>query len=115
MASQYHFSDDHSVGSGEGSYQETKLEFSEDEVILISKMYNLVGERWSLIAGRIPGRTAQEIENFFWNLSNSKGNSSANAKYENAVPGLLEMNKSTTKFTGDEQEYLENANKMLKI
>ncbi|KAJ6737977.1 TRANSCRIPTION FACTOR MYB51-LIKE ISOFORM X1 [Salix koriyanagi] len=29
-------------------------------------MFNLVGERWSLIAGRIPGRTAEEIERY-WN------------------------------------------------
>ncbi|MBA0818408.1 hypothetical protein Gohar_025710 [Gossypium harknessii] len=29
-------------------------------------MFNLVGERWALIAGRIPGRTAEEIEEY-WN------------------------------------------------
>ncbi|MBA0792173.1 hypothetical protein Gohar_016695 [Gossypium harknessii] len=29
-------------------------------------MFNLVGERWGLIAGRIPGRTAEEIEKY-WN------------------------------------------------
>ncbi|KAF2303653.1 hypothetical protein GH714_020636 [Hevea brasiliensis] len=46
--------------------QETKLEFSEDEEALVIRMYNLVGERWSLIAGRIPGRTAEEIEKY-WN------------------------------------------------
>ncbi|KAK6774269.1 hypothetical protein RDI58_029508 [Solanum bulbocastanum] len=47
-----------------------KLEFSQDEEILITKMFNLVGERWSLIAGRIPGRTAEEIEKY-WNSRNS--------------------------------------------
>ncbi|XP_069148883.1 MYB-like transcription factor ETC1 [Solanum lycopersicum] len=47
-----------------------KLEFSQDEEILITKMFNLVGERWSLIAGRIPGRTADEIEKY-WNSRNS--------------------------------------------
>ncbi|XP_015060042.1 MYB-like transcription factor ETC1 [Solanum pennellii] len=47
-----------------------KLEFSQDEEILVTKMFNLVGERWSLISGRIPGRTAEEIEKY-WNLRNS--------------------------------------------
>ncbi|BBH00007.1 Homeodomain-like superfamily protein [Prunus dulcis] len=28
-------------------------------------MFNLVGERWSLIAGRIPGRSAEEIEKYW--------------------------------------------------
>ncbi|KAK2379918.1 hypothetical protein P8452_36267 [Trifolium repens] len=48
------------------SSQDSKLEFSADEEILITMVYNLVGERWSLIAGRIPGRTAEEIEKY-WN------------------------------------------------
>ncbi|KAF2284983.1 hypothetical protein P3X46_012187 [Hevea brasiliensis] len=59
-------SDDVSVDSREESSQDSKLEFSEDEETLITRMYNLVGERWSLIAGRIPGRTAEEIEKY-WN------------------------------------------------
>ncbi|KAH0709903.1 hypothetical protein KY290_011257 [Solanum tuberosum] len=50
--------------------ESSKLEFSQDEEILITKMFNLVGERWSLIAGRIPGRTAEEIEKY-WNSRNS--------------------------------------------
>ncbi|GMP66903.1 hypothetical protein CsSME_00027071 [Camellia sinensis var. sinensis] len=59
-------SDDASVDSREDPSQDSKLEFSEDEETLITRMYNLVGERWSLIAGRIPGRTAEEIEKY-WN------------------------------------------------
>nr|AWS00943.1 MYB domain containing protein enhancer of TRY and CPC 1a [Catharanthus roseus] len=50
----------------EENSQDNKLHFSEDEEFLITRMYNLVGERWSLIAGRIPGRTAEEIEKY-WN------------------------------------------------
>lgn len=46
--------------------QDSKLDFSEDEEFLITRMFNLVGERWSLIAGRIPGRSAEEIEKY-WN------------------------------------------------
>ncbi|KAK4398015.1 Transcription factor CPC [Sesamum angolense] len=51
--------------------QESKQpEFSGDEETLIIRMYNLVGERWSLIAGRIPGRSADEIEKY-WNSRHS--------------------------------------------
>ncbi|KAG0481541.1 hypothetical protein HPP92_012399 [Vanilla planifolia] len=49
---------------GGQSNQKLKSEFSEDEEDLICRMYKLVGERWSLIAGRIPGRTAEEIEKY---------------------------------------------------
>ncbi|KAJ8633151.1 hypothetical protein MRB53_026487 [Persea americana] len=45
--------------------QDSKMEFSEDEETLIERMFNLIGERWSLIAGRIPGRTAEEIEKYW--------------------------------------------------
>ncbi|XWS23001.1 hypothetical protein CRYUN_Cryun29cG0083900 [Craigia yunnanensis] len=58
-------SDDISVDSRAESSQDSKLEFSEDEETLITRMFNLVGERWSLIAGRIPGRTAEEIEKYW--------------------------------------------------
>ncbi|KAK6932304.1 SANT/Myb domain [Dillenia turbinata] len=52
-----------------------KLEFSEDEVTLIERMFSLVGKRWSLIAGRIPGRTAEEIEKY-WTSTHSSSASS---------------------------------------
>ncbi|RXH68053.1 hypothetical protein DVH24_028200 [Malus domestica] len=58
-------SDDNSVDSREESSQDSKLDFSEDEETLITRMFNLVGERWSLIAGRIPGRSAEEIEKYW--------------------------------------------------
>ncbi|XP_011007897.1 PREDICTED: MYB-like transcription factor ETC1 isoform X2 [Populus euphratica] len=64
--SEHSSSDETSVYSREETSQESKLEFSEDEEALIIRMFNLVGERWSLIAGRIPGRTAEEIEKY-WN------------------------------------------------
>ncbi|XP_030546360.1 transcription factor CPC-like isoform X1 [Rhodamnia argentea] len=61
-----HSSDDSSVDSrAEDIGQDSKLEFSEDEETLITRMFKLVGERWSLIAGRIPGRTAEEIEKYW--------------------------------------------------
>ncbi|XWS15576.1 hypothetical protein CRYUN_Cryun34aG0012600 [Craigia yunnanensis] len=54
---------------------DSKVEFSEDEEMLIAKMFNLVGERWSLIAGRIPGRTAEEIEKY-WTSRHCSGSQS---------------------------------------
>ncbi|KAF2304684.1 hypothetical protein GH714_037474 [Hevea brasiliensis] len=45
--------------------QDSRPDFSEDEESLIARMFRLVGERWSLIAGRIPGRTAEEIEKYW--------------------------------------------------
>ncbi|GLJ24599.1 hypothetical protein SUGI_0470280 [Cryptomeria japonica] len=44
---------------------------SEDEEQLIIKLHALLGNRWSLIAGRLPGRTGNEIRNF-WNTHISR-------------------------------------------
>lgn len=42
-----------------------------DEEDLIVRMHALLGNRWSLIAGRLPGRTDNEIKNY-WNTHLSK-------------------------------------------
>uniref|UniRef100_A0A2P2KAL3 Myb-related protein 308-like n=1 Tax=Rhizophora mucronata TaxID=61149 RepID=A0A2P2KAL3_RHIMU len=44
---------------------------SPDEDDLIIRMHSLLGNRWSLIAGRLPGRTDNEIKNY-WNTHLSK-------------------------------------------
>ncbi|XP_042493896.1 transcription factor MYB1-like [Macadamia integrifolia] len=44
---------------------------SHDEEELIIRLHKLLGNRWSLIAGRLPGRTDNEIKNY-WNTSLSK-------------------------------------------
>ncbi|KAF5451721.1 hypothetical protein F2P56_026804 [Juglans regia] len=41
------------------------INMTEQEEDLIYRMYKLVGDRWALIAGRIPGRKAEEIERFW--------------------------------------------------
>nr|WGO76400.1 transcription factor MYB75 [Lagerstroemia indica] len=40
--------------------------FQEDEVDLMLRLHKLLGNRWSLIAGRLPGRTANDVKNY-WN------------------------------------------------
>ncbi|OVA11137.1 hypothetical protein BVC80_1741g136 [Macleaya cordata] len=60
MADLDHSSEDTSVDSqvSEENSQVSRLHFSEDEETLVILM-------WSLIAGRIPGRTAEEIEKYW--------------------------------------------------
>ncbi|XP_051126844.1 transcription factor MYB114-like [Andrographis paniculata] len=45
--------------------------FNTDEVDLIIRLHKLLGNRWALIAGRLPGRTANDVKNF-WNTHISK-------------------------------------------
>ncbi|XP_019444638.1 PREDICTED: MYB-like transcription factor ETC3 [Lupinus angustifolius] len=55
-----------STTSEEVSSNEWKfIDMNKQEEDLIHRMYALVGDRWDLIAGRIPGRKAEEIERFW--------------------------------------------------
>eukprot|EP00253_Pinus_taeda_P006213 PITA_06213 len=49
--------------------------FSCDEDDLIVRMHTIVGNRWALIAGRLPGRTALAVKNY-WNTTLKKKNQS---------------------------------------
>ncbi|CAL1389647.1 unnamed protein product [Linum trigynum] len=51
-------------------------EFSDDEVDLIVRLHKLLGNRWSLIAGRLPGRTANDVKNY-WNTDQKKKTATA--------------------------------------
>ncbi|XP_054799210.1 transcription factor MYB1-like [Prosopis cineraria] len=44
---------------------------TQDEEELIIRLHKLLGNRWSLIAGRLPGRTDNEIKNY-WNTTLAK-------------------------------------------
>ncbi|CAM8977076.1 unnamed protein product [Rhodiola kirilowii] len=48
-----------------------KGNFGEDEDDLIIKLHALLGNRWSLIAGRLPGRTDNQVKNY-WNTQLSR-------------------------------------------
>nr|AOW41206.1 R2R3 Myb transcription factor [Clarkia gracilis subsp. albicaulis] len=41
-------------------------EFQEDEIDLIIRLHKLFGKKWSLIAGRLPGRTNNDIKNYWY-------------------------------------------------
>ncbi|KAG2715118.1 hypothetical protein I3843_03G065700 [Carya illinoinensis] len=41
-------------------------DFEEDEVDLMIRLHTLLGNRWSLIAGRLPGRTANDVKNYWY-------------------------------------------------
>ncbi|GAB2267714.1 hypothetical protein Dimus_002696 [Dionaea muscipula] len=56
--------------------------FSNDEQELIIRLHNLLGNRWALIAGRLPGRTDNEIKNY-WHATLSKKMPKNNNKNNN--------------------------------
>nr|AKE33251.1 myb10-D1c [Aegilops tauschii] len=57
---------------------------SDDEEELIVRLHGLLGNRWSLIAGRLPGRTDNEIKNY-WNTTLSKRNQQSDTDQGAAV------------------------------
>ncbi|KAH7685183.1 Myb domain-containing protein [Dioscorea alata] len=48
----------------ENQVQEIK-DMSPEEEDLIGRLHRLLGDRWKLIAGRLPDRTAKEVEKYW--------------------------------------------------
>jgi hypothetical protein len=63
-----------------------------DEEELIIRLHRLLGNRWSLIAGRLPGRTDNEIKNY-WNTHLSK-KLSLNESQHKTSQNLISSSKS---------------------
>ncbi|KAF8040811.1 hypothetical protein BT93_B2897 [Corymbia citriodora subsp. variegata] len=59
--------------------------FSEEEDDLIVRLHKLLGNRWSLIAGRLPGRTDNQVKNH-WNTHLCKKLGTGNSKHPRSDP-----------------------------
>ncbi|XP_073290570.1 MYB-like transcription factor ETC3 [Primulina huaijiensis] len=47
------------------SIEYESIDMNEQEEDIISRMHRLVGDKWALIAGRVPGRKPEEIERYW--------------------------------------------------
>nr|AQS79852.1 MYB2 [Dendrobium hybrid cultivar] len=63
--------------------------FSEEEDDLIIRLHKLLGNRWSLIAGRLPGRTDNEIKNY-WNITLCKKASFQHQMHQPSRPSIIQ-------------------------
>ncbi|KAG8363266.1 hypothetical protein BUALT_Bualt19G0004300 [Buddleja alternifolia] len=69
--------------SGEVSSLEWEfIDMTDQEEDIICRMHKLVGDKWVLIAGRIPGRKPEEIERF-WLMRNSDNFKSTKKEHKN--------------------------------
>ncbi|XVE53848.1 hypothetical protein DITRI_Ditri03aG0034700 [Diplodiscus trichospermus] len=78
---------------------------SHDEEDLIIRLHNLLGNRWSLIAGRLPGRTDNEIKNY-WNTTLGKRAAQASSP----TPAETPSSKSRHKKVANESQVTEPSN-----
>ncbi|XP_042487312.1 transcription factor MYB1-like [Macadamia integrifolia] len=69
--------------------------FTQDEVDLLLRLHKLLGNRWSLISGRLPGRTANDIKNY-WNTRffNRKTSGTIASKWEEVEATTLVSKKN---------------------
>ncbi|KAK7394469.1 hypothetical protein VNO78_14997 [Psophocarpus tetragonolobus] len=63
-------------------------DFSEDEVDLMIRMHKLLGNRWSLIAGRLPGRTSNDVKNYWNTYMRRKVQSDKNVKKQEVAANV---------------------------
>ncbi|KAB2632420.1 anthocyanin regulatory C1 protein-like [Pyrus ussuriensis x Pyrus communis] len=78
---------------------------SDDEEDLILRLHKLIGNRWSLIAGRLPGRTDSEIKNY-WNSYLSK---KMNQKEKTSLASTAQETTTTITATAPSQKTSDNS------
>ncbi|XP_042501098.1 transcription factor MYB113-like [Macadamia integrifolia] len=69
-------------------------EFEEDEVDLLLRLHKLLGNRWSLIAGRLPGRTSNDVKNYWNNRFNRKTSGITASEWEQVEATSPAINKN---------------------
>ncbi|XP_020584039.1 transcription repressor MYB5-like [Phalaenopsis equestris] len=82
---------------------------SPEEEDLIIRLHRLLGNRWSLIAGRLPGRTDNEIKNY-WNSHLSKKLKKQGLVVREAIP-----RKKHAKSSSNSRMQSINSNDEIKI
>ncbi|KAJ8767300.1 hypothetical protein K2173_017344 [Erythroxylum novogranatense] len=75
---------------------------SNDEEELIIRLHKLLGNRWSLIAGRLPGRTDNEIKNY-WNTTLVKKANAQSASLQSKIKSPTKCRPITTEPTTVDQ------------
>uniref|UniRef100_A0A7N0TDV0 Uncharacterized protein n=1 Tax=Kalanchoe fedtschenkoi TaxID=63787 RepID=A0A7N0TDV0_KALFE len=76
--------------------------FTDEEVLLIIKLHNNLGNRWSLIASRLPGRTANDVKNY-WNCHLSKKLNKVHNKDDPTISPVTTSNQQVGRFTAHHQ------------
>ncbi|KAL5547789.1 hypothetical protein UlMin_003020 [Ulmus minor] len=84
-------------------------EMSEEEEDLIIRMHKLLGNRWSLIAGRIPGRTDNEVKNY-WNTHLNKKTIQSKRKVINSSSNDDQSRETTNKRIKTDDPIIPNNN-----
>ncbi|XP_068331834.1 transcription factor WER-like [Pyrus communis] len=78
-------------------------DFSEEEEDLIIRLHNLLGNRWSLIAGRVPGRTDNQVKNY-WNTHLYKKLNAIKKQQTPRKVAVVSTSKTTTHSSSAAQE-----------